>query len=298
MPSTSTSRTGPSSASLHSSGPRTQKKKSHARGNKQSQTQEDGSRVDVDAIPTVKPGHPTDLQRLVLTRPNHFLPWRELAPSRQHVTGPGGLFHPDMVDKPGAFPSMLIFRGLFFESPKILQKATTCYYPSQQHWDAFVASQPEGIPTTETQQDKYFNIRCYGQPSYQRREGMKVVPKLCTGGFRANVVLECNLGKRKRGQKLVKCPLFGPLTAYLFATNLSYMGKVAKPTTTEVAEMVRIIQRGSWKALLALGQITDDASAEETGVALKRVYDAVWDGLRTDKAQMHVRYDPIVLAML
>ncbi|RPD54692.1 hypothetical protein L227DRAFT_616028 [Lentinus tigrinus ALCF2SS1-6] len=85
-------------------------------------------------------------------------------------------------------------------------------------------------------------------------------------------------GKQKHGQKLVKCPLFGPLTAYLLAADLSYTGKVAKPTTAEVAEMIRIIQRGSWKALLALGQITDDASAEETGIALKRVYDAVWDG--------------------
>ncbi|RPD70624.1 hypothetical protein L226DRAFT_574518 [Lentinus tigrinus ALCF2SS1-7] len=195
------------------------------------------------------PAHLTPLQALVMSRPDHYLPWRELAPSRRHVTAPGGPFHPDMVDKPGAFPSMLIFRALLFESPKILQKATSCYYADKADWEAFTASQPEGSKPTATEaQAAYFNICCYGQPCVQRRDGMRYIPEYFNYEERWETLLEAHNGgpipfqsvlcwlrgqrppgtPRRRGdQPLGKPPLCGPLTAYLLAADLTYTDKVA-----------------------------------------------------------------------
>ena len=70
--------------------------------------------------------NPSELQSLVMQQPDHFLPFRELAPSRRRVTAPGGPFHPELIDVPGAFASCIIFRTLLFDSP-ILQEGTHGY---------------------------------------------------------------------------------------------------------------------------------------------------------------------------
>ena len=81
---------------------------------------------------------PSPLQQRVLDRSDHYLPFRELASSRQQVTGPGGPFHPSVRCQSGAFPSWLIFRALMFDSPILHAGRTRCYFPNEAAWNRFL----------------------------------------------------------------------------------------------------------------------------------------------------------------
>ena len=49
-----------------------------------------------------RPAKLTQMQALVASKPNFYLPFRECAPHRRHATGPHGPFHPSRCDEPGA----------------------------------------------------------------------------------------------------------------------------------------------------------------------------------------------------
>ncbi|KAI0688832.1 hypothetical protein C8Q76DRAFT_788245 [Earliella scabrosa] len=216
--------------------------------------------------------HPTTLQSLAIDRPNHFLPFRELAPCRRRVSSRHGPYHATKVDLPGAFPSWLIFRALLFDSP-VMRESTHCYFPDHTAWLAFL--EEEGYDEgSNAALNRFFNVTCYGTPQNQRRahgkqyaedyfnaesqwtqllaEHRGTVPFVTaffwTQGY--SMTHRDEMGKpcfRKLAN--VKFPLIGKLTGYLLAADLVYTGKVPAPMREELALVVRWNELGSLRGL-------------------------------------------------
>lgn len=246
---------------------------------------------------------PSRLQANTLKRLDHYLPFRELAPSRQRVTAQGGPFHPTQLHKPGAFPSWVIFRALLFNS-EVLHDSTQAYFATHPDWEQFL--EDEGLDETDTNSlDRFFNISCYGTRQAQRREGKRhaeqyfaMEPKWVqlledhNGGPIPFLKLYYWLqGKKEVPSKTpskpasyrddelgVALPIVGTLTAYLLAADLAYAGLAEMPTMEEVAFVIRKNTMGSFNALLDLKLFsTKKPTAEEVQEVFGQVYAHIRD---------------------
>lgn len=83
------------------------------------------------------PSHkPTSALEITISKdPDHFLAWREHAPSRMHITSLNGPFHPDRIWSRGGIFSILLFRGVTFGSQAL--KDHCGYFEDIAAWNAF-----------------------------------------------------------------------------------------------------------------------------------------------------------------
>ena len=219
------------------------------------------------------PSAPTPLQALVMDRPNHYSPFRERAPARQLVTSPGGPFHKDMCDQVGAFASAAIFRGVLFDAP-VLQQDTSGYFADLKEWKELVQHCSKDRDHLDLCRHM-FRINCYGTAQSQRKtvfkEKMHVYfdmeknwnalvkhynnqpipfPVFCAWARNTKSVAIPNFKPTEHHM-----PLYGPLTAFLLAGDLSYTNQVAAPTPMEVGHAIAKLGLGSLAGLIALKQI-------------------------------------------
>ncbi|KAI0746128.1 hypothetical protein C8Q76DRAFT_604827 [Earliella scabrosa] len=246
---------------------------------------------------------PTSLQKLALDRPDHYLPFRELAPCRRRVTGPGGPFHTSIIDAPGAFPSCVIFRALLFDSP-VLHHDTLCYFASYAAWESFLQEQ-QFDPDSKESRSRFFNLRCYGSAQAQRVHGHKFVSAYfdAESGWRQLVqehhghpipfttFLLWTQGKKQveagqRRRRLLESPphlpLLGKLTGYLLTADLVYAKKVARPSAEEVAHVVHSNNLGSLKGLVTAHLAPQQPTLEQVTQAFLCVYKRLRDVLKDD----------------
>ena len=263
--------------------------------------------------------HPTKLQRRALDNPDRFLPFRECAPSRQRVAGPGGPFHPNQRDLPGAFPSWVIFRALLFDSRAVLEGDTPCYFSDHSAWLEFLAT--EGYDSDDQGSvDRIFNIRCYGSAQNQRREGKDLATHYFDAVPRWEDLVQKHQGNpipfteffwtqgkvlastptpRRQFQSIPKLPLVGKLTGYLLAVDLCYAGKVATPSLEEVARIIRYNELGSLSGLFRAGLLSSTKQASEADVIV--AFSTVFHHLRRAiPAQHHqtIAFDAIMVEHL
>ncbi|KAI0703145.1 hypothetical protein C8Q76DRAFT_631925 [Earliella scabrosa] len=247
--------------------------------------------------------HPTKLQRRALDNPDRFLPFRECAPSRQRVAGPGGPFHPNQRDLPGAFPSWVIFRALLFDSRAVLEGDTPCYFSDHSAWLEFLAT--EGYDSDDQGSvDRIFNIRCYGSAQNQRREGKDLATHYFDAVPRWEDLVQKHQGNpipftERQFQSIPKLPLVGKLTGYLLAADLCYAGKVATPSLEEVARIIRYNELGSLSGLFRAGLLSSTKQASEADVIV--AFSTVFHHLRRAiPAQHHqtIAFDAIMVEHL
>ncbi|KAI0730681.1 hypothetical protein C8Q76DRAFT_690725 [Earliella scabrosa] len=266
--------------------------------------------------------HPTALQQTVLQRPDHYLPFREIAICRQRASGPGGPYHPDLRDSPGAFPSWLIFRALLFDSP-VMKERTRGYFQDHDAWKAFLAA--EGYNANDkTSLNHFFNVTCYGTPQNPRQQcGTQYAQEyfeaepLWTQLLREHdgkpipflTFFFWTLGQRMKNrdehgkprlQKLpnIKFNLVGKLTGYLLAADLVYTGKVQRPTPQEVAMIIRWNAIGSLRALVTTSQVSEvKCSYVEVEEAFSRVYTHLRQSIPS-QYHAHIVFDEIMVEHL
>ncbi|KAI0716828.1 hypothetical protein C8Q76DRAFT_617118 [Earliella scabrosa] len=235
---------------------------------------------------------PNQLQQLAQKRPDHILPWRELAPCRRRVTAPGGPFHPTLVEQPGAFPSWVIFRALLFDSPILHSGATSCYFANQGAWEDFLTS--EGFNVDDpTSVRRFFNIACYGTPQNERSQGDKLAPQYFAAETRW---LELASGKPVI-RRIEHLRLLGGLTGYLLTADLVYAGKVAEPNVEEIGRVIHANRLGSYAALVSAKLVSKTCNADEVVQAFREVYNHLLAGLDQADREL-VGYNAILVEHL
>lgn len=263
---------------------------------------------------------PTKLQRLVMNDPDFYLPFRELAPSRQRVTAPGGPFHEQHCNKTGAFASWVIFRALLFNSP-VLHQHTRCYFADANAWKVFLRSE-RFDPTSKESLTHFFNFSCYGSPQDQRKEGADIALKYFAAEENWQKLVAKHGGKpipfeefffwtqgkeeRERDAKgkrrfftiPTKLPLVGGLTGYLLTADAVYAGKVACPTVEDMGRVVHFNGLGSLKGLILSNQVSSSVPSEaEVLDGFKRVYNYLEQEL-SEEVRSYVRFDPVMVEHL
>ncbi|KAI0705690.1 hypothetical protein C8Q76DRAFT_801423 [Earliella scabrosa] len=264
---------------------------------------------------------PSDLQQRTAKNADHFLPFRELAPSRQRVTGPGGPFHVEQRCQPGAFPSCLIFRALMFNSPIVHSGATCCYFRDVQSWHHFLAD--NRFDETDRQSiARFFNASCYGTRQEPRNQGKHIAPSYFDAEPRWRELVKTHApqpipfveffnwtqgrhpdGHFRNGNPRFKSiqgtgfTLVGKLTGYLLSADLVYAGFVAMPSVDEVAVVVHGNGLGSLKALQSAGLVEKKPSVQAVTDAFRQVYRCLEDGISAED-RAFIRFDPIMVEHL
>ncbi len=256
----------------------------------------------------------TPLQKLVLSDMDRYSPFREHGPSRQRVTSAGGPFHSLNINKPGAFPSALAFRGLLFSS-WILRHRTYGLFEDINDWQAFLDI--EGYDPSDKQSTKRFFVeRAYGTPQHNRTLHAATYAKIyfekqpewrILQNAHADEVVPfmefLNWSQEKTGwfdddgfkHSGGRFPLIGPLTGYLLAADLAYAGAVMHPTIQEVGGIIRRNGLGSLGGLVSLNQVADKGvgvGAVEDAVA--RCFLALSENL-CDEVRAMIGFDAIML---
>ncbi|TFK82387.1 hypothetical protein K466DRAFT_568465 [Polyporus arcularius HHB13444] len=246
---------------------------------------------------------PNRVQRAIMERSDHFMPFRNLATCRTHVTSPQGPFHPNNIDRPGAFPSCVITRALLFDS-EVLHQDTYGYFPDKSAWNRFVAAQ-KFDKDNKASVNRSFNMSCYGKPQNQQTALLNKYPNEPvpfmvfyrwtdgkTDGFTTK-------GK-PRTISIAKCSLLGGLTGYLLTADLYYPGKVTRPTLEEVARVLHANKMGSLGGLIDVGLVKGTkktASLEEVVDAFKHVYNFL--SAKIDVVDQHlIQFDEVMVEHL
>ena len=243
----------------------------------------------VDGESLKLPQNPTKLQSLVMSRPDFYCPFRELAPSRRILTGPDGPFHSNQRDLPGAFASWVLSRIALFESP-VLGRHTSGFFADKQAWTTFLhACDYDG---TEKSARSIVNVACYGTPQPQRWSVLGQVDPYFAADTQWQNLVRAHLPNtipflelyhwlqtttRPTPKTVVRfLPQVGKLAAYLLAGDLVYCGKVQLPGPAEMGRIIALNKLGSLKGLVATGELQSTESSEEDVIeAFKRVYNAV-----------------------
>ena len=272
-----------------------------------------------ELLPLINPSThldtPTSIQTQVLKNQDHFLPFREHAPSRSRVTHHKGPFHPNNIHRPGAFPSAVIFRALLFNSPAI-QDLMHGYFATKADWDAFVDKHWDGDTKSLS---LFFNIACYGSPQQPRMKGMDYIDGYFAHEAEWNALLEryhggpvpflvmvdwllgksdVTQGQRNKRAPLKHLPLLGSLTSYLLAADLSYTNTVATPSISEVGTMIFKMKLGSMNGLVVTSQLRSKKAPVETVVeAFHGVYEFLDTQLHRDEKEL-MGFDTIMVEHL
>ena len=238
-----------------------------------------------DLFPLVQDQQPmptSPLQRLVASDLDHYLPFRNLAPTRCAVTSDSGPFHPMNVTTPGAFASCVISRALTFNTPAVKDQGNPTLFRDQEEWDAFKARRDfhEDDPTSLAY---FFNPTCYGTAQYTRWKGMvhvsvyyaeeiswqelrqkhapKPIPFVAFYRWTKQSVprLDVKTGKQRQQSRL---PLVGKLTAFLLAADMSYTGLVEPPTAEEVGRLIHQIGLGSRSGMVQTRLIGSERASQ------------------------------------
>ena len=265
---------------------------------------------------------PSHLQSIIIARPDHYLPFRELATCRTRVSGPGGPYHSTRRDQQGAFPSWLIFRALLFDS-EVMRERTLCYFQRHEDWLSFLAA--EGYnPSDRASENRFFNVSCYGSAQNQRRaNALDYAKRYFAGESRWAELVVAHRGEPvpfldfyfwTQATRQVRIdpdgtrhftsipnndfPLVGKLTGYLLTADLVYAGKVQRPSAEDVAYVILRNGLGSVRGLHTAGQISSTKCAlQEVGSAFKRVY-AYLEKIIPQQHHSHICFDEIMVEHL
>ena len=283
-------------------------------------------------IDDTRPAKLTQMQALVASKPNFFLPFREHAPHRQVVTGPGGPFHPSLCDEPGALPSAAIFRAILFGAP-VLDNDTKSYFRNYDDWCALVDRFKH--LDSEQLQRHFYDIHAYGTAQGHKpsmfRDHIQVYFKcetqwtdliashspdpipfqVCyqwtqksTSGSNNSKSSSNNSKSSSNNSKSSSkpnprriLPLHGGLTGYLLTADLSYTHHVTSPSVSDVAHAICNCKLGSLTGLSVTDQVGKNPSNRDIHQAFERVYDYL-DHELTAQEKTCMVFDPIMVEHL
>lgn len=261
----------------------------------------------------------TSLQRRIASDLDRFLPMREHGRSRIKVRGPGGAFHPDIIDLPGGFASCVLTRSHLFNSPLLLTLRSSSYYSSMEQWqNTLVLHGYDGTDndTIRKSLTGVLNMSSYGQPQIQRFYKAWTDPEnysLLEEDFRTMWQEAQNTDSNNPEDKKIQFldflqwtqavteekeklfPLCGSLTGYLLTADFVYAGRVARPSLDEVGNVIHGMKLGSWNGLKAIGQpLAPKASCADVIGCFKSVYTAVEKAF-TEEERAWMGFDAIML---
>lgn len=108
-----------------------------------------------------------ELQALIKSDLDRYLPFRELAPSRQRVCKPEGPFDPEYITTKSGIFSALIFRGITFSAPAVFEDHDN-RFDDLRKWQLYA-----DVPEKEHQK-RFVNMRAYGAANKYRHPSAAV----------------------------------------------------------------------------------------------------------------------------
>ncbi|KAI1783259.1 hypothetical protein LXA43DRAFT_1067802 [Ganoderma leucocontextum] len=216
-------------------------------------------------LPIVRPAQSsrsTPLQSRVQSNLDFYLPFRELAPSRQIAKSAVGPCSALNMSSPGAFASTVIFRDI-------------------QDWNADIDA--HGFDTRSPDADPEWRTLCQNQPL-----NFDVAYKW---------ILRSRRYAEKGGRVARKVlPLMGALQGYLLMADLAYTGQVALPDVRTIGAIVSNLKgKGAWRGLHQAGLLTSPMpTKDEVQTAFGRVYDFLESQL-TQEEQDLICFDAIMV---
>ncbi|KAI0741514.1 hypothetical protein C8Q80DRAFT_1123399 [Daedaleopsis nitida] len=268
-------------------------------------------------LPLAKGARPsTPLQKLVASNPDFYSPFRELATSWQKLTLSRGAFNSHYVQAPGSFPMWIISRALLFNL-HVLLDCEEFYFEDESDWDTFRDIHGYG-PSEQASVDRFFNVRCYGMPQYERCAGVLMAPVYfdtendwlefngqytdkvpfmdCWKWLQVRVVRAGIYTGRLRKQP--RLPLVGALGVWLLTADMSYAGVVQVPKQREVAYITHKNCMGSLTGLCTAKQLVGKDVLLSTAVL---AFSNVADYLRIhveDEDKLLIHLDDIMVEHL
>ncbi|KIY61361.1 hypothetical protein CYLTODRAFT_327312, partial [Cylindrobasidium torrendii FP15055 ss-10] len=214
------------------------------------------------------------------------LPFREMAPTRQHMLSDTRFSHATAVDALGVIRSLVINQGLTFNTAKCQDHSP--WFASEADWYTFRGSGEGGDKA------QYVNKLAYGRTNGRSSSNFGTL-------WTQSKALYDELRKQEHGRAPFQYVLgllrrrchiktFGDLTSLLLAEDMVYAGLVAKPTLDEFAIVVGKLRKGAAKALMSLGLVSAKASTQEIAVAFVKVYNSVNNSLTQDEKDL-MRFD-------
>lgn len=220
--------------------------------------------TDLTYTPTSK------LERAIDKDRDHFLAWREHAPSRLRVNGPNGPFRRDRILTRGGIFSALLFRAVFFGAP-ILQEHEG-YFEDIQAWrSVYDGHQPDTY---------YCDLNTYGVGVHR---GVQHVEQLweASDDLLAQLTAEVRPSFEQLWKHIVEkraenggmmYPTMGPLVGYLTCVDLVYAGVLTPPSLDVMGDAVAKLGKGGRDGLIRLKLIKVGAGRSEISSAFKDLY--------------------------
>lgn len=221
---------------------------------------------------------------------DRLLPFRERAPSRLRVTGPGGIYDSDSLrTQRGAF-QQAIFRGVTFAAKVLTEPDFPVTYKDLAAFESAIMGRTI---------DEVRNMVAYHTPMYQRGpahagrywESSAEWPAFV--GETAELPFEeCYnffIGNSKH-DSCKRFPWLGPLAAFMAAGDMSFTECVASPSARMVGEHIFTIGKTSFTQLKELHLIGANATKLETAAASDRLHRFLLTDL-TAQEIADMRYD-------
>lgn len=208
----------------------------------------------------------TSLQEFVLDDLDFYLPFREEAPSRKHITKAGGPFDPANINERSGIFGAEVFRAISFNTSKLHSHCG--HFSSLSDWKAHRGSDP-------SLEDLFCNPCAYGTtngrstnnaPSYWKHSKFmhEYLSQPDHRGFTAFITYFLKAKHR---------PIYmGPLSIFLLAEDLVYAGVLDLPTEEEFATIVVKMNKGAMQTLFKLGLAGESDTPVEKAAAFLRVY--------------------------
>ncbi|KAH8103150.1 hypothetical protein BXZ70DRAFT_889519 [Cristinia sonorae] len=231
---------------------------------------------------------------MVHRRPDFYLPFRELAPSRVKVTAVGGPYSLGHLLTRAGFFSVLVFRTITFSTPFLLQDDAIFF----NNLDEFNAAIDPSRPAAH-----FCDVKCYGTPD-PRRSPLNASKLWDLAARWTSFVMDDDgnavthtLTEFNDFLVSLRAPCLGRLQSYLTAADYSYTPLVAEPTPSEVASIAFKMGKnaGARKGLQDLGliRVDGDVSKEDFIQSFQTVFD--YSFARLGELRHRMQFDAVML---
>ncbi|KAF8588008.1 hypothetical protein K439DRAFT_1336541 [Ramaria rubella] len=214
----------------------------------------------------------------VIERPDFYMPFWEIAPSRHRVTGPQGPFEHNFIRTRSGLFSALIYRGITYTAAAESDPHNNHFEDLNAYISYCCNNQFKGV-------NHFRNMTAYGTPNHKRHPKLAITFWKATEGW--ETFIKSNQGEiafnAMHEQKIF--PQIGDLTSYLMVVDLCYTGLVQWPTACELGELIYDIGRGSYSEMVVQGLIDGESDCMDCGRAFRDFNDKVSAALTSEELE-------------
>ncbi|KAL6301048.1 hypothetical protein BKA93DRAFT_739411 [Sparassis latifolia] len=243
------------------------------------------------------PSSPTHIQAHILKDLDKFFPFCEHAPSKLSVSGLNGPLHPNNINKPGGFASVLCWHGVTFGCKAVVEKEV--FFPDLEAFQAMCRSCPSDDPKFLCKKTAYGSA--IGGCGPEHAPAYFAVEKEWKKLFDDPSMVDANGQLRfttfYQWTQSANLPQMGPLIGMLLAGDLCHAGKFRMPSAEEMGTLVSAVNKGAVSGLQYCSLLPDTYSRAEVVQAFKVAYNFL-DTMLAEEEKVLITFNVIMVEHL